>query len=142
MRQDLILQQLTDAYADSAFVPRTVAERVARLAEQQREVSQFDDPARTSSRARSSSSPRPPRNTTRPIAASSTSRSRCAWSTSCCRWTTLMKQVQVDPAEVAKYYEARRAQFEKAETQARHILIAVDPNAGAGGEAEGAGGGG
>ena len=53
-----------------------------------------------------------------------------------------MKQAQFDPAEVAKYYESRRAQLEKAETQARHILIAVDPTAGRGGEAEGEGDGG
>src|SRR5262249_17308814 len=39
--QDLILQQLSSGYGDSSIVPRTVAERLARLAEQKREISQF-----------------------------------------------------------------------------------------------------
>ena len=40
LRQDLILQQFTDGYADSGFAPRTVIERLARLSEERREVSQ------------------------------------------------------------------------------------------------------
>jgi len=45
---------------------------------------------------------------------------------------SLMSQVQVDPKEVEKAYAANRLQFEKpAESRARHILIAVDPAAGA-----------
>jgi len=40
LRQDMILQQISDGYGDSNFVPRTVAERLARLTEQSREVSQ------------------------------------------------------------------------------------------------------
>lgn len=39
VRQDLILQHLTDGYGDNYFVPRAVADRLARLAEQSREVS-------------------------------------------------------------------------------------------------------
>lgn len=40
LRQDMILQQFTDGYADSGFAPRTVIERLARLSEERREVSQ------------------------------------------------------------------------------------------------------
>lgn len=40
VRQDLILQQFTGGYAGTSFVPRTVAERIVKLSEQRREVSQ------------------------------------------------------------------------------------------------------
>ena len=41
LRQDLILRQFTDGYADTTFVPRAVVERLVRLSGQQREVSQY-----------------------------------------------------------------------------------------------------
>ncbi|MBI1966265.1 MAG: SurA N-terminal domain-containing protein [Betaproteobacteria bacterium] len=45
VRQDLILRHLTDGYGDNYFVPRTVADRLARLAGQSREVSTYAIPA-------------------------------------------------------------------------------------------------
>src|SRR5688572_18410191 len=41
VRQELIMQQLSYGYAESTIVPRTVSDRLAKLAEQQREVSYF-----------------------------------------------------------------------------------------------------
>jgi peptidyl-prolyl cis-trans isomerase D len=40
VRQDMLLQELRDSFSDSAFVPRTVLESAARIAEQKREISQ------------------------------------------------------------------------------------------------------
>ncbi len=45
VRQDLILQHLTDGYAENYFVPRAVTDRLARLTEQTREVSRLVIPA-------------------------------------------------------------------------------------------------
>ena len=39
VRQDLILTQMSDPYQQSSFIPRSVAERLHRITEQQREVS-------------------------------------------------------------------------------------------------------
>jgi len=130
MRQDLILQQLADGYAGSALVPRTVAERVTRLAEQQREVSRFViHPDQFTSRVK-----------IEPSAASKyyeVNRSefeipeQVRLDYVVLSLDELAQQVRLDPAEVTKYYESRRPQLEKRETRARHILIAVDSGAGA-----------
>ncbi len=125
LRQDLILQQLTYGDAESTFVPRTVAERLVKLAEQKREVSQFTitperfaaqvklepDAAKKHYEANRSEFEIPEQVRLEYVVLSLES---------------LMPQVKVDPAEVEKYYAANRAQFEKRESQARHILIAVD----------------
>jgi peptidyl-prolyl cis-trans isomerase D len=129
LRQDLILQQLTYGDAESTFVPRTVAERLVKLAEQKREVSQLTitpdrfaaqvklepDAAIKYYEANRSEFEIPERVRLEYIVLSLESQ---------------MQQVKVDPAEVEKYYAANRAQFEKRESQARHILIAVEPGAG------------
>jgi peptidyl-prolyl cis-trans isomerase D len=130
MRQDVILQQLTEAHTDSAFVPRTVAERIARLVAQQREVSQSTirpdqfvaavkiepEAARKYYEANRGEFDIPEQVRLDYVVLS---------------LEELAKQAKFDPAEVARYYETRRSQLEKLETKARHILIAVDSNAGA-----------
>jgi peptidyl-prolyl cis-trans isomerase D len=130
MRQDLILQQLTEAYADSAFVPRTVAERLARLAEQRREVSQVT--IRTEQFA---AAVKPDPEAARKYYEANRGEfdvpEQVRLEYVVLSLDELMKHARFDPAEVQKYYESRRAQLEKAETQARHILIAVDGAAGA-----------
>src|SRR5262249_23032846 len=122
--------QISDAYAGSAFVPRAVAERLARLAEQQREVSQSTirpdqfaaavkldaEAAREYYEAHRSEFDIPEQVRVEDVVVA---------------LDEVAEQAQFDPAEVPKYYQARRAQLEKAETRARHILIAVDPAAGA-----------
>ena len=130
MRQDIILQQLTEAYAASAFVPRTVADRVARLAEQQRETSQAvirpDQFAATVKIAPEAVQKYYEANRTEFDIPEQVRLEYVVLSLE-----ELTKQAKFDPADVPKYYDARRAQLEKAETQARHILIAVDASAGA-----------
>ncbi len=130
MRQDLILQQLADGYAGSAFAPRTVAERVARLAEQQREISQFTiSPNEFTSQVK--------------IEPSADSKyyeanrgefeipEQVRLEYVLLSADDLAQQVKVDPAEIAKFYESRRPQLEQMESKARHILIAADSGAGA-----------
>ena len=130
LRQDLILQQLTEGYGDSTFVSRTVAERLTRLAEQQREVAQIiiapeqftaqvkleGDAAQKYYEANRNEFEVPEQVRLEYVLLS---------------LEALMQQVPVDPKEVEKFYTANRAQFEKLESRARHILIAVDPAAGA-----------
>ncbi|HZM44472.1 MAG TPA: SurA N-terminal domain-containing protein [Burkholderiales bacterium] len=130
LRQDLILQQLTEAYAESAFVPRTVTERVARLAEQQREVSQLTiRPDQFAAAVRIE--PEAARKYYEANRGEFDIPEQVRLEYVVLSLEELMKQAQFDPAEVPKYYESRRSQLEKAETQARHILIAVDAAAGA-----------
>jgi peptidyl-prolyl cis-trans isomerase D len=130
LRQDLILQQMSEGYADTSFVPRTVTERLTRLAEQQREVAQLviapehfvaqvklePDAAQKYYEANRGEFEVPEQIRLEYVVLSIES---------------LMQQVQVDSREVEKFYATNRAQFEKPESRARHILIAVDPAAGA-----------
>ena len=122
-------------------MPRTVADRLARLAEQQREVSQAtirpDQFAATVKLAPEAAQKYYEANRGEFDIPEQVRLEYVVLSLD-----DLMKQAQFDPADVAKYYESRRAQFEKSETQARHILIAVDAERRTGGEAEGEGGGG
>jgi len=130
LRQDLILQQLTEAYVGSAFVPRVVADRVARIAEQQREVSQATiRPDQFASAVKLE--PEASRKYYEANRAEFDVPDQVRLDYVVLSLDELTKHAQFDPAEVPKYYEARRAQIEKAETQARHILIAVDAGAGA-----------
>jgi peptidyl-prolyl cis-trans isomerase D len=129
-RQDLVLQQVADGYAGSAFVPRTVADRITRLAEQQREVS------RSTIRAAQFA----PQVKIEPAAVAKyyeANRSefeipeQVRLDYVVLSLDELAQQVHLDLAEVSKYYESRRSQLEKLESKARHILIAVDSGASA-----------
>ncbi|MCC7484220.1 MAG: SurA N-terminal domain-containing protein [Burkholderiales bacterium] len=128
MRQDLLLQQLGEAYGASAIVPRSVGERVMRLAEQQREVSEFTfRPERyVSAVTLDAGAARKYYDANR---AEFEIPEQVRLEYVVLTLEDQMRQVRVDPAEVARYYESRRAQFEQAESRARHILIAVDPAA-------------
>lgn len=131
VRQQIIMQQLDDAYADSNFVPRTVAQRVTRIAEEQREVSQavisaerfvpqvrLEDGAAKKYYESHQEDFRIPEQV------------RVEYVT--LSMDQLAAQAKVDPDEVKKYYEANRKQFEVKESRrASHILITVDPAAGA-----------
>jgi peptidyl-prolyl cis-trans isomerase D len=130
VRHDLILQQLTDGYADSTFVPRTVAERLAKLAEQQREVSLFTiAPEQFASQVKLDAEAAKKYYEANRSEFEIPEQIRVEYVTH--SLDALMQQVQIDPAEIPKYYAANRAQFEKRESQARHILISVEPGAGA-----------
>jgi len=131
VRQQIVMQQLDDAYTDTNFVPRTIAERVTRIAEQQREVSQAvipaerfiaqvkleDGAARKYYESHQDEFRVPEQVRVEYVALS---------------MDNLMAQAKVDPAEIKKYYEEHRKQFEVKESrQASHILITADPAGGA-----------
>ena len=129
LRYDLMLQQTDDAYSDSVLIPHTVAERLLRLSEQQREVSQFmvapekflaqvkleADAAKKYYDGHQEEFRIPEQVRVEYVTLSAES---------------LSSQIQVDPAEAKRYYEGHRAQYEVKETrQASHILISVDSGA-------------
>jgi peptidyl-prolyl cis-trans isomerase D len=131
VRQQIIMQQLDDTFSDSNFIPRTVAERVTRIAEQQREVSQavvsaerfvpqvkLEEGAAKKYYESHQEEFRIPEQVRVEYVALSMDQ--------------LVAQAKVDPEEVKKFYEANRKQFEVKETrQASHILITADPAGGA-----------
>jgi peptidyl-prolyl cis-trans isomerase D len=131
LRQDIMLRQVAGGFADSGFVPRTVVERVARLAEQRREIShaliatekflaqvKLDaDAARKYYDANPAEFRTPEQARVEYVALS---------------MAALMQDVKLDPAEVRQYYETNRRQFEVAESrQAAHIFFSFDPGAAA-----------
>jgi peptidyl-prolyl cis-trans isomerase D len=131
LRQGLAIQAYSSGYGATSFTPRSVVEQVARLTDQQREVSQFaieidrylgqvkPDPG--AAKVYYDSNPeefRIPEQVRVEYVALSVD--------------MLAKQLQVDPAEVKKYYEATRGQFGAEESrQVSHILITADSAAGA-----------
>ncbi len=131
LRYDLILQQADDAYSDSVFVPRTVAERLLRLSEQQREVSQYTvTPEKFLAQVKLEADAAKKYYDGHPEEFRIPEQARVEYVALSA--DSLSSRVQVDPAEVEKYYEGHRAQYEVKETrQASHILISVDSGAGA-----------
>ena len=126
LRQDLLLQQASGGLARSGFVSRTVAERLARLTEQQREVAYAAiAPEKFASQVKLDAG------TARKYYDANPSEFRIpeqvrveyvALST-----PALMQQVQVDPAAVKQHYESNRAQLETPESrQASHIFLSSE----------------
>ncbi len=131
VRQDLILMQMSEAYQQSSFVSRTVAERLHRITEEQREVSRAvistdkfasqvkidADAARKYYESQQDEFRIPEQVRVEYVALS---------------LEALLPQIQLEQAEVKKYYEEHQREFGVAETrQASHILIAADKTAGA-----------
>jgi len=129
LRQDIILHQINNGYGRTGFVPRAVAESVARLSEQRREISlHVIEPARFMSQVK-----------TDPAAAKvyydanagefrTPEQARVEYVT--LSLEQLSQQVQVDPAEVKKYYENNQRQFGVPETrQVSHILVSIEGGA-------------
>ena len=129
VRQELLLGQLAEAYSATSFVPRTVAERVLRITEQQREISSAlipaqkfmqavkleEDAAKKYYDAHQDEFRVPEQVRVEYVTLSIDS---------------MLPQIQVDPAEVKKYYDEHQRQFGVPEQrQASHILIAVDKSA-------------
>jgi peptidyl-prolyl cis-trans isomerase D len=130
LRQELLLGQLGEAFTGTSFVPRTVAERILRITEQQREVSRAvispekfaqsvkleDDAAKKYYESHQDEFRVPEQVRVEYVTLSIES---------------MLPQIQVDPAEVRKFYESNQRQFGVPEQrQASHILIAVDKSAG------------
>ncbi len=129
LRYDMLLQQADDAYRDSVFVPRTVAERLLRIGEQQREVSQSAiAPDRFLPYVKLEADAAKKYYDDHQDEYRIPEQARVEYVTLSA--DTLASQVQVDPAAIKKAYEARMAQYEVKETrQASHILISVDAGA-------------
>ncbi|HXF66938.1 MAG TPA: SurA N-terminal domain-containing protein [Burkholderiales bacterium] len=132
LRQDLILQQLSEGYAGSSFVPRVVLERLSKLWGQRREVSHHTiSPDRFLGRVKLE--PEAAKKYYEANQAEFRIPEQVRVEYAVLSLETLMQQVRIDPAEVRKHYESRRSEFETKETrQASHILIGVDAGAGGG----------
>ena len=130
LRRNMLLAQLSEAYFQTSFAPRSVAERVLRIAEQQREVSRAlispdkfvaqvkleDGEAKKYYDAQQEEFRIPEQVRIEYVTLSAES---------------MLDSVQVDPAEVQKYYEQNQRQFGTAESrQASHILITFDKSGG------------
>jgi len=129
VRQDLLLRQLSSAYAETSFVPRTVAERLLKVTEQQREVSRavvapggftasvkLEDGAVKKYYDEHQDEFRIPDQVRVEYVVLSAEAS--------------VAQIQVDPAEVKQFYDQNQRQFGVPESrQASHILITVDKGA-------------
>ncbi|MBX9810307.1 MAG: SurA N-terminal domain-containing protein [Burkholderiales bacterium] len=131
LRNDLILQQADDAYSDSVFIPRTVADRLLRISGQQREVSQsIVAPDRFLAQVKLEADAAKKYYDGHQDEFRIPEQARVEYVVLSA--DTLSSQIQVDPAEVRKYYEAHRAQYEIRETrQASHILVTIDAGASA-----------
>jgi peptidyl-prolyl cis-trans isomerase D len=131
LRQDLMLDQLKHGYVDSNFVPRTVTGRLARLFEQQREVSHYTiAPDKFAGQVKLEAGAVKNYYDASPDEFQIPEQVRIEYLT--LSLGSLMSQIQVGPEEIRKYYESHRAQFEVKEVrQASHILVSVEPGAGA-----------
>lgn len=130
LRQDLLLQQLSDGLAGSSLVPRAVLERLSRLWAEQREVSYHTiSPDRFLGRVKLEPEAAKKYYDANPAEFRIPEQVRVEYAV--LSLDSLMQQVQIDPSEVRKHYESRRSEFEVKETRhASHILIGVDAGAG------------
>ena len=134
LRQDIMIRQLAGAYADSGFVPRTVAAMLEKLAGQSREVSEATlkpeaflpqaklspDAAKAYYNANTPEFRVPEQARVEYVVLSIDS---------------LAQAIQFSPDDVKKLYESNRAHYTTAETRdAAHILVTADPGAGAAGK--------
>jgi peptidyl-prolyl cis-trans isomerase D len=130
VRQELLLGQVAEAYVGSSIVPRSVAERLLRITEQQREVSRAvvspdkfvaavkleDDAAKKYYDGHQDEFRLPEQMRVEYVVLS---------------MDAVAPQIQVPEADAKKFYESNQRQFGVAETrQASHILIAADKSAG------------
>ena len=131
LRNDLILQQVDDAFGETSFVPRTVIEMLARISEQQRELSVHTiTPERFGPQVKLDADAVKRYYDNNPNEFRIPEQVRVEYVT--LTMDALMAGVPVDEAQVRRYYDENRAQFEtKQERQASHILITVDAAAGA-----------
>ncbi len=129
LRQDLILQHVDDAFGGTGFVPRTVVERLARLSEQQREVSVYTvAPEKFMSQVKLEADAAKRYYDSRRDEFQIPEQVRVEYVA--LTVDALLPQIAIDAAEVRKFYDDHRAQYEtKEERQASHILISVEPSA-------------
>jgi peptidyl-prolyl cis-trans isomerase D len=131
LRQDMLLQQFMDGYADSTFVPRSVIERLGRLSGEQRELSQYVvSPEKFLGQVKLDPEAARKHYDANPSEFRIPEAVRLEYLM--LSMESLQQQSRVDPAEVRKYYEANRRQFEVRESrQAAHIFVSAEAAAGA-----------
>ncbi|MES2561481.1 MAG: peptidylprolyl isomerase [Pseudomonadota bacterium] len=124
--QELLLTQLSQAYASTSIVPRSVAERLLRITDQQREVSRLlVQPGKFSASVKLEEDAAKKYYESRQDEFRVPEQIRVEYVT--LSLEALLPQIQVDAAEVKKFYDANQRQFGVPESrQARHILIAAD----------------
>ena len=131
VRQDLLVGQIDDAFGDTSFVPRTVIEQLARISEQQRELSVFTiTPDSFVSQVKIDEQAVKRYYEANPNEFRIPEQVRVEYVT--LSMDALLAETPLDAAQVKKYYDEHRSQFEtRQERQASHILIAVDASASA-----------
>lgn len=131
LRQDLVIRQVADGFADTGFVPRTVAERLARLSEQQRELSFAPiSPDKFLGQVKLGTDAARKYYDANPGDFRVPEQARVEYVTLSVE--SLMPQAQLGADDVARHYEGNRNRYGVAETrQAAHILVSVDAAAGA-----------
>jgi len=131
LRQDILLQQFADGYADTTIVPRPVVERLARLSAQKRELAHYVlAPQNFLARVKLDADAAKQFYDANPNEFRLPEQVRVEYLM--LSGEALQKQMRVDPAEVRKYYETNRRQFEVKESrQAAHIFVNADAAAGA-----------
>jgi len=131
VRQDLLLGEFADGYADTTLVPRSVVERLARLAGQQRELSQYAlAPEKFLGQVKLEADAARQYYDANPGEFRIPERVRVEYLTLSA--DQLQLQVRLDPAEIRKYYDTNRRQFEVQESrQAAHIFVSAEAAVGA-----------
>jgi peptidyl-prolyl cis-trans isomerase D len=130
LRQEIVLSQLGEAFTQASIASRTVAERVAKITSQKREVSRaVVSPDRFVSSVKLEDGAAKKYYDGHQDEFRIPEQVRVEYVTLSIEG--LMPQMPVDAAEVKKYYEEHQRQFGVPESrQASHILIAVDKSAG------------
>ncbi|MDH3438686.1 MAG: SurA N-terminal domain-containing protein, partial [Betaproteobacteria bacterium] len=131
LRQDLMLEQQREGYFGSGFVSQTVLDRLVRLAEQQREVSDYRiTPDRYAGQVEIGPDAVKQYYEANPREFQIPERVKVDYVMLSAE--SLASQIQLEPAELKQFYESRRSQYQTQEARrASHILISVDASAGA-----------
>ncbi len=131
LRQDLMLEQQREGYFDSGFVPKTVLDRLVRLAEQEREVSQYRvTPDRFVGEVQIGEEAIKQYYEANPQAFQIPERVKVDYVMLSAE--SLVPQIKLEPAEIKQFFESRRSQYRTEEARrASHILISVDGASGA-----------
>ena len=131
LRRNLILGRVAGTLPATGFVPATVVERLYRIGQQEREVSQMVlAPGQFVARAKVEQSETQAFYDANKAQFMLPERVKVEYLI--LSLDGIRKQVHVSPEEVKQYFEERRKQVETAEERrARHILITTPPNASA-----------
>ncbi len=129
IRQDILLSRIQSTYASNAFVPDAVVERLVRIREQRREVSQaVFEPGQYLAKARVSEEDTRKYYDEHPDEFQLPERAKVEYIV--LTPETVAQSVRVSDAELRQAYQDRRSQFQTQEKRsASHILIAAGSRA-------------